>query len=86
MHRQPDYRELIKRSLGDWESYIRRARHNGVDAFGNAHGDRAPYHAECGRETNFYKFQKLAPEKRARYHERAVNDEPWGNQKPRIRS
>jgi hypothetical protein len=31
MDRQPDYRELIKRTLSDWESYIRRARHNGVE-------------------------------------------------------
>ncbi len=31
MDPQPDYRELIKRSLSDWESYIRRARHNGVE-------------------------------------------------------
>ena len=31
MDRQPDYRELIKRSLSDWESYIRQARHNGVE-------------------------------------------------------
>ncbi len=31
MDPQPDYRELIKRCLTDWESYIRRVRHNGVE-------------------------------------------------------
>ena len=31
MDRQPDYREVIKRALIDWEAYIRRARHNGVE-------------------------------------------------------
>ena len=31
MDQQAHYRELIKRSLSDWESYIRRARHNGVE-------------------------------------------------------
>ena len=31
MAQQADYRELIKRALIDWESYIRRARHNGVE-------------------------------------------------------
>ena len=31
MDRQSDYRELIKRTLSGWESYIRRARHNGVE-------------------------------------------------------
>jgi hypothetical protein len=26
-----DYRELIKASISEWEAYIRRARHNGVE-------------------------------------------------------
>ena len=25
------YRELVKQCLGEWEAYIRRARHNGVE-------------------------------------------------------
>ena len=25
------YRDLIKKCLGEWEAYIRRARHNGID-------------------------------------------------------
>jgi hypothetical protein len=31
MDRRADYRELIKAAISEWEAYIRRARHNGVE-------------------------------------------------------
>lgn len=31
MHPRHDYPELIKAAISDWEAYIRRARHNGVE-------------------------------------------------------
>ena len=31
MDKRTRYRELIRTCLSDWESYIRRARHNGIE-------------------------------------------------------
>jgi hypothetical protein len=44
MDRQPSYPELIKKALTDWEVYIRKARHNGVEIqrlFDDASGNYA---------------------------------------------